>query len=355
MSIEERKTYLDAVVTVSTSPIYKPCYDALIAEHRALFHGGIHERQLFLPWHRWYILALENLLRQVYCNVTVPYWNWSLEPTTWQHSQIWDPDHGFGGNGNPCVEGGRFGYPEWRVTPSAGSDCLMRGFRANVPDTAFVEMIQSHSVSSFGTWHDRLNDLHGTVHCRIGRDMCSQDSANDPIFFLHHCFIDKLWADWQNKGHAYKNLPIYSSNTADMPGGHDSDHTPSHFYDLDNQPDCVKVCYQPECRPAQLADTLICPEQIKWRYSPIKLARLIQRPVYPVPRDAFELFRVPNTTRYISDHFTTLMDNYNDLMTVLRDNGYEEGRRTDHTGERSLNYDSYLYNLDDYHGQCTYN
>jgi hypothetical protein len=22
-------------------------------------------------------------------------------------------------------------------------------------------------------------------------------SPNDPVFFLHHCFMDKLWADWQ--------------------------------------------------------------------------------------------------------------------------------------------------------------
>jgi tyrosinase len=22
-------------------------------------------------------------------------------------------------------------------------------------------------------------------------------SPNDPIFFLHHCFVDKVWADWQ--------------------------------------------------------------------------------------------------------------------------------------------------------------
>ena len=54
---------------------------------------------------------------------------------------------GFGGNGNPCVEGGRFGYPGWRVTPSAGSDCLRRDFRGNVPDSAYVEMIQSHHLA----------------------------------------------------------------------------------------------------------------------------------------------------------------------------------------------------------------
>ena len=351
MSIEEKKTYLDTVVTVSTSPTYKPCYHALIAEHRALFGGGIHGEQLFLPWHRWYILALENLLRQVHCNVTVPYWNWSLEPTTWQQSQVWDPDHGFGGDGYPCVKGGRFGYPGWAVTPSAGSDCLRRGFSGNVPDSAYVEMIQSQSVSSFATWHQLLRgNLHDNVHCRIGEDMCTVDSANDPIFFLHHCFIDKLWADWQSKGSIYKNLSFYSNDTADMPGGHTSEHTPSHYYDLDNQPDCVKVCYQPECRPANLTGILICPGQIKCSdYSPIKLAHLIQRPVYPIPRDAFKLFEVPYRYQYISNCYTALMDNYDDLINVLRDNGYEEGRRSDFMGQRSLNYDSYLY---DNCGKC---
>lgn len=261
MSAKEKKTYLDAVLTVSISPTYKPCYDALIAEHRMLFGGGIHGQQLFLPWHRWYILALENLLRRVNCQVTVPYWNWSLEPTTWQQSPVWDPVLGFGGNGAPsCVQDGHFVFPGWTVTPSAGGDCLRRDFNGNVPGSAYVGMIQSQAVSSFVTWHQLLSsNLHDNVHCKIGGvsgDMCSVDAANDPIFFLHHAFIDKLWADWQNKGSAYKNLAIYSGNTADMPGGHTSSHTPSHYYDLDNQPDCIKVCYQPECKPANCSGTL---------------------------------------------------------------------------------------------------
>ena len=24
-------------------------------------------------------------------------------------------------------------------------------------------------------------------------------SPNDPVFFLHHCFVDKIWADWQTR------------------------------------------------------------------------------------------------------------------------------------------------------------
>jgi tyrosinase len=35
------------------------------------------------------------------------------------------------------------------------------------------------------------------VHLWIGGSMAPMTSPNDPVFFLHHCFIDKVWADWQ--------------------------------------------------------------------------------------------------------------------------------------------------------------
>lgn len=37
--------------------------------------------------------------------------------------------------------------------------------------------------------------------------MCDHNSANAPEFFLHHCFIDKIWADWQEKSR--NNLNVY--------------------------------------------------------------------------------------------------------------------------------------------------
>lgn len=42
--------------------------------------------------------------------------------------------------------------------------------------------------------------------------MCAHNSANAPEFFLHHAFIDKIWADWQEKsvGHLevyFRDLP----------------------------------------------------------------------------------------------------------------------------------------------------
>jgi tyrosinase len=39
------------------------------------------------------------------------------------------------------------------------------------------------------------------VHTSVGGDMDTEHSSNDPLFFLHHAFLDKLWYDWQNMGH----------------------------------------------------------------------------------------------------------------------------------------------------------
>lgn len=40
--------------------------------------------------------------------------------------------------------------------------------------------------------------------------MCDHNSANAPEFFLHHCFIDKIWADWQEK--SAQHLEAYFTN-----------------------------------------------------------------------------------------------------------------------------------------------
>lgn len=42
-------------------------------------------KEQFLPWHRWYLLQMENLFRRIDCRVTVPYWDWSLfSGTPWR-------------------------------------------------------------------------------------------------------------------------------------------------------------------------------------------------------------------------------------------------------------------------------
>lgn len=39
--------------------------------------------------------------------------------------------------------------------------------------------------------------LHNQVHTWVGGSMVPGTSPNDPVFFLHHCNVDRLWAEWQ--------------------------------------------------------------------------------------------------------------------------------------------------------------
>ncbi len=35
--------------------------------------------------------------------------------------------------------------------------------------------------------------LHNGVHNRVGGDMSPPTSPNDPVFYLHHCDVDRIW------------------------------------------------------------------------------------------------------------------------------------------------------------------
>ena len=346
MTQVERCRYISVLRAVSTPGPYKRCYDELIKIHRDRFGEAIHDESFFFPWHRWFILALENLLRQVDCKVTVPYWDWSAESQTWQNSIVWADQCGFGGNGVPEVTTGPFREGEWELTPSAvPGGPLRRNFQGTLPDCAAVAMIQRLGVSEFETWHNLVyNTLHNSVHCNIHGTMCSEDSANAPEFFLHHGFIDQVWAQWQNKGPAFRNLPHYSANPDPMPGAFGT--APRDVFDLSSQPGCVRVCIQPPSRPCRVntSYTPLCPREMNcYEYSPNKLAGLISRPYPRVPEDAYRLFRIPPEKRRAPERCAQLFDSPDDLYSVLRSNGYYVGSTTYRPALGEVQLDAYIY------------
>lgn len=38
--------------------------------------------------------------------------------------------------------------------------------------------------------------LHNRVHVFVGGDMLPSSSPNDPVFFLNHCNVDRIWSAW---------------------------------------------------------------------------------------------------------------------------------------------------------------
>jgi tyrosinase len=56
-------------------------------------------------------------------------------------------------------------------------------------------------------WQPDPPGLHNRVHVWIGGDMAPASSPNDPVFFLNHCNVDRLWAAWQRKHPGGSYLP----------------------------------------------------------------------------------------------------------------------------------------------------
>lgn len=154
---------------------------------------GAHGGQNFLAWHREYLAKLEARLRLINPLVTIPYWDWVND--RFIPAQLSDPAD----------------LAAWGITRNASFN------PASLPDQPWISLVMSSGVSpaSLISFQSALEAPHNTVHVVVGGPtgtMGTSRSPADPLFWLHHCFLDKLWADWQqmNSGAAF-NPP----NTAD--------------------------------------------------------------------------------------------------------------------------------------------
>jgi len=56
------------------------------------------------------------------------------------------------------------------------------------------------------------------VHVWVGGDMGASTSPNDPVFYLNHAHVDRIWAAWQRRNPTSAHLPRQNDTTA--PVGH---------------------------------------------------------------------------------------------------------------------------------------
>ena len=247
MSVIERRRFIEVLKWASTSPRHRNAYETLTTLHSRIPSKFLHHMpQIFLPWHRWYLLEFENFLRQIDCRVTIPYWNWSRVAEHWTRGSVWSPaSHGLGGNGvlpDRCVMDGPFRKSEFHLPLSVGGGCLKREFNlsCNLPNREDTRnLIQ---LENFTIFEQTVREqFHTKFHNCVGGNMAHHSTASfTPEFWLLHGFIDKLWADWQRKGAAYQ-FQYYTNISFTMPG---SEQFPWEYLDLDSLPGGVRVLYE---------------------------------------------------------------------------------------------------------------
>jgi tyrosinase len=215
---------------------------------RNLAHGG----PVFLPWHRMFLIRLEEQLQRVTndAEAALPYWDWAADgdrPAADQpQAPLWDllgETSGEVASGPLAAMQVRlFGFQMqlWSIEPrplvrNAAGDELA----PTLPTTAEVAWALENSDYDVVVWDAGVDSFrnriegwldpeagpgippvprnHNRVHVWIGGDMGPGTSPNDPVFYLNHCNEDRIWESWMaREGLTYR--PVDSDPGA--PQGH---------------------------------------------------------------------------------------------------------------------------------------
>ncbi|XP_065845415.1 uncharacterized protein [Oscarella lobularis] len=180
----------------------------LAALHSDGFDQGAHRDPGLFPWHRAFLTMLERAI-QIARNddaLRLPYWNWAGEKIN--DSKIWIP---LGGaqNGDPpdyCVNTGHFNKSEWHSDPS---ECIQRNMIGS-EQASQSQLDEDQKLSLYTKFRPPTESKHNNLHGAVGGDMASTKSPRDPVFYFHHCFLDRLWYDWQKRhGDGPNNYPSF--------------------------------------------------------------------------------------------------------------------------------------------------
>ncbi|KAF2866050.1 hypothetical protein BDV95DRAFT_210831 [Massariosphaeria phaeospora] len=209
-------------------PSAKTRFDEFQAIHQLQAYAT-HFVGAFLPFHRAILHAHESALRSE-CNYAgfQPYWQEQLDAGKFKSSAIFDPVYGFGGDGsgpNNCITTGPFANYTNHLGPSYENTdhCIDR--KINDVMSAGSAQKEVNSCLAKTTWVAAWNCIeaqpHGGGHGGVGAQMMNGvSSPGDPLFYLHHTWLDKIWWDWQAKDKKKRLSEISGTNIApdNIPG-----------------------------------------------------------------------------------------------------------------------------------------
>lgn len=184
------EAYKTAIVAMKALPSNNP----VSWQYQAAIHNNLcpHGNWFFLPWHRAYLNYFEQIIRKLsgYSQFVLPYWNWTNNPQV--PAVFW-------GAGNPLSANRAIGpngtIPAELVGPNVIAQIMA------IPDFQQFGSYSAPAPRGFGAQYGALEGTsHNGVHNAIGGQMGTMLSPLDPLFWLHHANVDRLWALWNASG-----------------------------------------------------------------------------------------------------------------------------------------------------------
>lgn len=216
------QAWRDGVAQLKAQPASNPISWASFAAihgNASNFNLCPHGNWYFLPWHRAFLLMYERVVRQLtgHNDFALPYWDWTSNrqlPAAFAQQTV-------NGSTNPLYERRRRARPsdslpdEWVGQSIINTILGQTDFetfgtsRPNQNGTVQNSLDQSWINCEFCGVSGTLEATpHNMVHNFVGGLMGTSQSALDPIFMMHHCNIDRIWAVWNAP-------PLNNQNSSD--------------------------------------------------------------------------------------------------------------------------------------------
>ncbi|KAJ1934147.1 hypothetical protein EC988_008898, partial [Linderina pennispora] len=144
----------------------------------------------------------EQVLQRYNPSVAIPYWNALVDYQQPAASSVLGDDY-FGKDGDAgseCVTSGIASSWSYKLSTTT---CLMRKFNGGngtINSWYSPEYMTSllQTTTDYADLRNKIeNSLHGAVHLAINGAMSTMYSPVDPVFWIHHSNIDRLYAQWQ--------------------------------------------------------------------------------------------------------------------------------------------------------------
>ncbi len=186
--------------------------------HTAVSSPQAHGHAGFLPWHRAYILDLERELQAIDPSVALPYWRFD-QPAP----NLFTLDFVGVSDASGTVQFSNANPLQFWVTDGVPGINRRPFFPTSQAPPGLLTEAQTLALGGqFAAFRNMEGNPHGSAHVSFGGSISSiPTAAKDPLFFMLHCNVDRLWAKWQRQFGRFDpaQAASYDSNPAN-PIGH---------------------------------------------------------------------------------------------------------------------------------------
>ena len=171
----------------------------------------------FLPWHRAYLLDLERELQAIDPSVALPYWRFDQAAPN-----LFTPEY-FGSSDDLGTVQFAASNPLqfWRTDGVQGINRRPFFDTSTAPPGPRSEADTLSLGAAYPAFRTMEGNPHGSAHVAFGGSISSiGTAARDPLFFLLHCNVDRLWAKWQRLNGRFDPAVAASFDGSSNPVGH---------------------------------------------------------------------------------------------------------------------------------------